>query len=100
MLYLEFNDAKKRPVAKVFSTTDSGAELDKFRCLVKAPKASHVKRKGERPYLVLFGDPREAAAALLVKTFNSPKERLQWEYEEGLRKIPEEAEDEQRNLQL
>lgn len=100
MMYLEYNDAKKRPVAKVFSTTDDSRELDKFRCLVKAPKASYVQAKGERTHLVLFGDPREAACAILTKTFNSPKERLQWEYEEGMRKAPEETDDEQRNLQL
>lgn len=99
-MYLEYSDEKKRPIAKVFSTTNSSSELDKFRCQVKAPKASYIQAKGERPHVVLFGVPREQAYCMLAKTFSNPKARKQWEYEEGLAKAPEEATDEQRNLQL
>jgi hypothetical protein len=83
MLYLEKNDGRGKGWARVFSTTDSQRELDKFRCLVRAPRqALKIKKKdGERMHLNLFGKPRETAASLLAvnQIFETPIERIAWE---------------------
>jgi hypothetical protein len=83
MLYLEKDDGRGIGWSRVFSTTDSQRELDRFRCTVRAPRqALHVKKsKRDRVYLLLFGKPRETALLMIPIDFGfaTPVERAIWE---------------------
>lgn len=82
MLYLE-QGARGKGWIRVFSTTDNDKELDKFRCLVHAPRhALHVKAgKGDRTHLTLYGTPKNSAEMMLPAhlCFATPIQRVTWE---------------------
>ena len=86
MLYLERNFGSEVGWVRVFSTTDSAKELNKFRCLVRAPvQAIHQqKNKEDRTYLLLFGAPRDRAVMMIRQDllFETPVERMVWEKEQ------------------
>lgn len=79
MLYLEHNFGKGAGWVRIFSTTDNEKELNKFRCLVRAPTAALYKKS--RVHLVLFGGPRDRALLMLRQDllFETPVERMMWE---------------------
>lgn len=79
MLYLEHNFGKGAGWVRVLSTTDNEKELNKFRCLVRAPTGA-LKREA-RVYLCLFGGPRDRALLMVRQdlVFQTPIERMMWE---------------------
>lgn len=83
MLYLERNFGKSAGWIRVFSTADSPKELQRFRCLVRAPEqAFHQSAgKGDRNHLVLFGYPADRATMMLPANMNfeTPVDRIAWE---------------------
>lgn len=84
MLYLEHNFGREVGWVRVFSTTDSEKELNKFRCLVRAPiQALHRQngKEGDRSYLSLFGAPKDRAVVMIPQAVNfpTPIERMVWE---------------------
>lgn len=83
MLYLEHNFGKGAGWIRMFSTTDNVTELEKFRCLVRAPRQALHKKSGreDRIYLSLFGAPRDRAILMIHAdlVFPTPVERMLWE---------------------
>ena len=83
MLYLEHNFGREAGWIRVFSTSDSVKELNKFRCLVRAPVQALHQQKGkeDRTYLSLFGAPKDRAVLMMRAEliFPTPVERLMWE---------------------
>lgn len=84
MLYLEHNFGKGAGWVRIFSTTDNEKELNKFRCLVRAPAQAFHRvngKRGDRMYLSLFGSPRDRALLMLRQDmlFQTPVERMMWE---------------------
>lgn len=88
MLYLERNFGKGAGWVRIFSTTDNEKELNKFRCLVRAPaQALHKpqRKRGDRLYLCLFGGPKDRALLMLRQEliFETPVDRMMWEKSQG-----------------
>jgi hypothetical protein len=83
MLYLEHNFGKGAGWIRMFSTTDSVTELQKFRCLVRAPHQAFHKKNGneDRNFLSLCGSPKDRAVLMIPANlvFETPVERMMWE---------------------
>lgn len=86
MLYAEhvpITRAGQQPSIRIYSNVDSHAELDKFRCRVRAPSNALLmaKRSKDREHLVLFGNPREVALRMLPTEliYLTPYDRIEWE---------------------
>lgn len=83
MLYIEHNFGRGAGWIRLFSTTDNVSELEKFRCLVRAPHQALHRRAGkdDRVYVCLFGAPKDRAV-LMIKSelvFETPVDRMLWE---------------------
>lgn len=82
MLYLQ-SSIGTRPVALLFSTSDSLKEIQRFLRLIHAPfRALHVAHStSDRTRAELYAKPRELAIQMIEpsKVFSSPVERVLWE---------------------
>jgi hypothetical protein len=83
MLYIERNAGGQQGWSRVFSDKDNERELDRFRCMVRAPQQSlyRPKDKTGRLHLSLFGEPRTRALNMLTPAVihESTGERILWE---------------------
>jgi hypothetical protein len=68
---------------RVYSNVDSLTELNKFRCLVRAPSTALISAasKDERDHLLLFGNPCDVALRYLPpdRLYATPMDRVEWE---------------------
>lgn len=96
MLYAEHVPSHRAgPSLRIFSNVDSHVELDKFRCMVRAPSQAVIIAKTaiEREHLLLFGNPRDVALRHLPAdvVHATPMDRVVWEQQtrpEVMKKYP------------